>query len=421
MKKNTYASAVLSILILFCVISLSACGSSARTAPESAPEPEVEVQEEEIDPEMVQPWREIEEDLPLLAEKYKDYFLIGAAIDYRSYVDDHTLLLEKHFNAIVCENEMKWENLQPKEGEFNFNTADKMVEFAEANNMMIRGHTLVWHSMLPNWVFKGPDGKTASKELVLERLKNHITEVVTHFKGKIYAWDVVNESVLGYTAEGKDAGEDTGLAAEWGYRKSKWYQICGEDYIIEAFRAARAADPDVLLFYNDYWNYLDGKREFIISSIVKKLQAENLIDGIGLQAHLNISVAQEKMQNQTMWQTIENMEKEIQEYAALGLDVHLTELDVSIYTRDYTSSDKSRWYNEPELNEEISDILAARYAVFFEMLRRNADLISNVTFWGIADDSTWLSEFSSGRPDHPLLFDKHLKAKKAFFAVTDFE
>ncbi len=425
-ERNKKVSALFLLPAIIIAVSISACGSSAKPAPVPDQEPEQKPErvvleiEEGLDPEMVQPWRDIEEDLPSLAEKYQDYFFIGAAADYRSFVDEHTLLLKKHFNSIVCENEMKWVNTQPVEGEFHFDVPDKMVAFAEENNMKIRGHCLVWHDMLPNWVFRGLDGKTASKDLVLERLRNHITEVVTHYKGKVYAWDVVNEVVLGYKDDGTDSGEDAGLATDWNYRNSKWSQICGEDYIIEAFRAARAADPDALLFYNDFWNWLDGKREFIINSIVKKLQAENLIDGIGLQAHMNISVAEEKMQNQTMWQTPENLEREIQEYAALGLDVHITELDVSIYTRDYTSSDKSRWFNEPELNEDYQDRLAARYAEFIEMFRRNADVISNVTFWGISDDSTWLSEFSSGRPDHPLLFDKQLKAKKAFYAVMDF-
>jgi endo-1,4-beta-xylanase len=126
------------------------------------------------------------------------------------------------------------------------------------------------------------------------------------------------------------------------------------------------------------------------------------------------------MTNQSAYQTVGNLEKEIQEYAALGLDVHITELDISIYTRDYSSDDHSKWYNGNDLNEEYQDRLAARYKEFFDMFRRNADKIQNVTLWGISDDNTWLSEFDSGRPDHPLLFDKHLQPKKAFDAIMDF-
>jgi endo-1,4-beta-xylanase len=238
------------------------------------------------------------------------------------------------------------------------------------------------------------------------------------FQGDVYAWDVVNEAVIGYDANNQDVGEDLANLDHWGYRDSRWHQIAGEDHIFEAFRAARAADPGAKLFYNDFWNYLDGKREFILS-FVRRLKDEGLIDGVGLQCHLNIRPA-EGTTNQTVWQTVENLEKEIQEYAALGLDVHITELDLSIYTRDYPSSDQSRWFTGNELTEELQDQLAARYKAFFEMFRRNADKIQNVTFWGIADDNTWLSEFTSGRPDHPLLFDKQLRPKKAFDAIMDF-
>jgi endo-1,4-beta-xylanase len=242
---------------------------------------------------------------------------------------------------------------------------------------------------------------------------------MNHYKGRVYAWDVVNEGVIGYTTGGEDAGEDLAQVDHWGHRNSRWYQIAGEDYILTAFRAAREADPDAKLFYNDFWNYLDDKRAFIIT-IIEKLQAENLIDGVGLQCHLNISVAQEQMTNQTIHQTPEELEQEIQEYAALGLDVHITELYLSIYTTDYMSSDTSRWYNDYDLNDDYQTRQAARYEEFFDMFRENSDLIQNVTFWAIADDNTWLSEFPSGRPDHPALFDKHLQPKKTFYAVMDF-
>lgn len=354
-----------------------------------------------------------------LYKKYKNHFPIGAAIDGNSYKDGHATIWKEHFNATVCENEMKWTSLQPVEGNFQFGQANNMVNAARINGMLVRGHVLVWFDQTPDWVFKNSSGGQASKELLLQRIRAHIKRVMQEFKGRVYAWDVVNEAVVGYDASDQDVGEDLGKLSRWGYRNSKWYQIAGEDHIFEAFRAARAADPDAKLFYNDFWNYLDGKREFILS-FVRKLKEENLIDGVGLQCHLNISPAKEKLNNQSVYQTVENLEKEILEYAELGLDVHITELDISIYTRDYTSDDKSKWYNGTDLNEEYQNRLAARYREFFEMFRRNADKIQNVTFWGIADDNTWLSEFSSGRPDHPLLFDKKLRPKKAFDAIMDF-
>jgi endo-1,4-beta-xylanase len=348
-----------------------------------------------------------------LCKRYTNLFPIGAAIDANSYRDSHAAIWKEHFNSMVCENEMKWDALEPQAGNFQFGTANGMVNAAIQNGMLVRGHCLVWFNQTPDWVFQG------SKEQVLQRLRNHVTRVVQEFKGRVYAWDVVNEAVIGYDASGQDVGEELGNLDHWGYRDSKWYQITGEDHIFEAFRTAREVDPDVKLFYNDYWNYLDEKREFIIS-FVKRLQEENLIDGVGLQCHLNISAAQEQMTNQSAYQTVGNLEKEIQEYAALGLDVHITELDISIYTRDYSSDDHSKWYNGNDLNEEYQDRLAARYKEFFDMFRRNADKIQNVTLWGISDDNTWLSEFDSGRPDHPLLFDKHLQPKKAFDAIMDF-
>ncbi len=349
-----------------------------------------------------------------LYKKYAPYFPIGAAIDAGSYRDAHAGILKEHFNSVVCENEMKWTALEPSEGNFNFGQADQMVKFAEDNHMLVRGHVLVWFDQTPSWVFQG-----ASKATLLQRMRNHINAVMNHYKGRVYAWDVVNEAVTGNKANGEDAGEDLSQVAQWGYRNSQWYQIAGEDFIFEAFRAARAADPNAKLFYNDFWNYLDGKRAFILS-FVKRLKDEDLIDGIGLQCHLNISPAQEKISNQTVYQTVENLEKEIQEYAALGLEVHITEMDISIYTRDYTSDDRSRWYTGYLLDDDYQSRLAARYKEFFDMFRKNSDLITNVTLWGIADDNTWLSEFPSGRPDQPLLFDKNLQPKKAFYTVRDF-
>jgi endo-1,4-beta-xylanase len=349
-----------------------------------------------------------------LCKRYKNFFPIGAAVDANSYKDSHAAIWKEHFNSMVCENEMKWTALEPASGNFQFSQANAMVNAARSNGMLVRGHVLCWFDQTPDWVFQN-----ATKELLLSRLKNHISKVMTEFKGRIYAWDVVNEAVIGYNSNNEDVGEDLGSLTRWGYRNSKWYQIAGEDFIFEAFKAARAADPDAKLFYNDFWNYLDGKREFILS-FVKKLKEQKLIDGVGLQCHLNISPAQVKMTNQTVYQTVSNLEKEINEYAALGLDVHITELDISIYTRDYGSDDESKWFTSDTPNEEYQNKLAARYKEFFDMFRRNASKIKNVTFWGLADDNTWLSEFPSGRPDQPLLFDRHLKPKKAFDAIMNF-
>jgi len=200
------------------------------------------------------------------------YFEFGVAIEPSS-VDNITEanLIRRHFSSLTAENVMKWSSLQPTEGTFRFDNADKIVSFALVNGMTVRGHTLCWHQQVPNWIFL-EDGVTASKEKVLARLRNHITTVVTHFKGKVKAWDVVNEAI--------DDGSNN-------YKATKWYNICGEDYIFEAFRTARAADPDAKLLYNDYSATQPTKRDKIYS-LLQKLQNENLVDGVGMQGHWNI-------------------------------------------------------------------------------------------------------------------------------------
>jgi endo-1,4-beta-xylanase len=315
-----------------------------------------------------------------------DYFFMGVAIppsfiDYPKKVN----MIKRHFNSVTAENEMKWSNLQPTEGTFTFTNADKIVAFAESNGMKVRGHCLCWHNQVPSWIFK--DGlATASRELVLQRLRTHITTVMTHFKGKVYAWDVVNEAI------------DDGSAV---YRNSQWYTICGEDYIIEAFKAARAADPDAKLFYNDYTAIDPTKRDKIYSLLVK-LKEQNLVDGMGLQGHWNINYPANNLINDA-----------INKYKSLGLEVQITEMDVSVYT---SNSDPQSTYNDI-----LAQKLADAYGRYFEAFRSFKDVITGVTFWGLADDYTWLDNFPvAGRKNYPLLFDVNLDPKPAYFEVIDF-
>jgi endo-1,4-beta-xylanase len=315
-----------------------------------------------------------------------DYFNMGVAIP-PSFIDNQkkVALIRRHFNSITAENDMKWSNLQPTEGTFTFANADKIVAFAEANGMKVRGHCLCWHNQVPSWIFRDGTG-TASKELVLQRLRTHITIVMNHFKGEVYAWDVVNEAI------------DDGSSV---YRNSQWYTICGEDYIIEAFKAARAADPDAKLFYNDYTAIDPTKRDKICSLLVK-LKEQNLVDGMGLQGHWNISYPSNSLINDA-----------INKYRSLGLDVQITELDVSVYT---SNSDPQSAYND-----NIAQKLSDAYSKYFEVFRSFRDAITGVTFWGLADDYTWLDNFPvAGRKNYPLLFDVNLVPKAAYFKVIDF-
>lgn len=363
-------------LILF-LLSVAACNKSDETEPKENPE------------ENNRPTNLTEYNATIdgLKDYYAiDYFEIGAAIEPSALTNtDDVELLQRHFSSLTAENVMKWSSLQPSEGNFTYTNADKIVDFAQANGMKVRGHTLCWHNQVPNWVFED-NGSVASKELVLDRLRTHITNVMTHFKGKVYVWDVVNEAI--------DDGGNT-------YKSTKWYNICGEDYIIEAFKAARAADPDVKLFYNDYSATSPTKRDKIYSLLVK-LNNQNLVDGMGLQGHWNVGAP-----------SVSNIRDAFDKYKSLGIEIHITELDVSIYKSDADA--------ESENTLEIEDEQALAYNKFFAQFRSYKNDITSVTFWGISDNHTWLDNFPvSGRKNYPFLFGMNYNPKKAYFSVIDF-
>jgi endo-1,4-beta-xylanase len=344
-----------------------------------------------------------------LKEKFGDLFTIGAAIDPQS-VTTHSALLLEHFNSVTTENEMKFDSLQRTEGVFTYAPADQLVNFARQNGMNVRGHALVWHRQTPAWMFS-ENGAPASAERVLERMRNHITNVVTHFKGSVQAWDVVNEAMM-------DDGQLRTAEEEREDQRSPWYGATGDSYIAEAFRAAHDADPDAKLFYNDYYNYIPVKHQAIYEMLRGLLAQGVPVHGVGLQGHLNIRPSTIET-NQAYHQTPENMEAAIQLYASLGLEVHVTEMDLSVYIPGmmYTPD---LFYTPETFTADVAEEQAARYRAFFDMFRRQAEAITNVTFWGVADDNTWLSEFSSGRQDFPLLFDRSHQKKQAFDAIVDF-
>jgi endo-1,4-beta-xylanase len=315
-----------------------------------------------------------------------DYFYTGVAIP-PSFIDNQKKadLIKRHFNSVTADNDMKWSNLQATEGTFTFTNADKIVAFAEANGLKIRGHTLCWHNQVPSWIFKNGDA-TASKELVLQRLRTHITTVMTHFKGKVYAWDVVNEAI------------DDGSSV---YRTSQWYNICGEDYIIEAFKAARAADPDAKLFYNDY-TAIDPVKRDKIYTLLAKLKEQNLVDGMGLQGHWNVSYPSSSL-----------ISDAFNKYKSLGIELQITELDVSVYT---SNSDPQSAYTD-----NLAQKQSIAYGRYFTEFRSFKDAITGVTFWGLADDYSWLDNYPvAGRKNYPFLFDENYLPKQAYFTVINF-
>ncbi|MBT1695626.1 endo-1,4-beta-xylanase [Fulvivirgaceae bacterium PWU4] len=330
-----------------------------------------------------------------LKDYYAGYFPMGVAVSPQVLKGPEAELIRKHFNSLTAENAMKMGPIHPEEGRYNWAPADAIVNFAQENGMRMRGHTLCWHNQTPDWLFVDKDGKTVSKEVLLQRLKAHITEVVTRYKGKIYAWDVVNEVI-----------DDNDSKF---YRDSKWYSICGEDFIAKAFQYAHEADPDALLFYNDYNTESPGKRDRIHQMVTALIDKGVPIHGIGLQGH---------------WSIYEPSERElrfsIDKFAALGLKVQITELDVSVYPLEHSRREPRP--DEPnKFTPEMEQKQITQYGMIFRVLRNYKDSVTGVTFWNVSDKHSWLDSFPvRDRKNYPLLFDQNLQPKKAYWKVVKF-
>lgn len=333
-----------------------------------------------------------------LKEALKDKFYIGTALNLDQIQGKDTAsinIVKNQFNAIVAENCMKSMYMQPREGEFCFSDADKFVEFGEKNDMFITGHTLIWHSQAPKWFFTDEKGKDVSSEVLKERMKKHITTIVTRYKGRIKGWDVVNEAIM----------------EDGSYRKSKFYEILGEEFIPLAFRYAHEADPSAELYYNDYNEWYPGKRDAIVN-MVNSFQEQGIrIDGIGMQGHVGMDSPK-----------LEEYQAAIDAYAAAGVKVMITEFDMSALP--------SPWGNA---GANISDTIAYQQKMnpytdslpglvektwtnsmldYFSLFVDNSDKISRVTLWGVTDGDSWKNDFPvKGRTDYPLLFDRNYTAK----------
>lgn len=325
-----------------------------------------------------------------LKDAYIDHFPIGVAVS-STLINDYGELISKHFNSLTAENEMKPAPLRPGRYSYYFERADALVDFAIANNMKVRGHTLIWHSQTPAWTFTGQNGERATKEELLMNMEDHIKTVVGRYKGKVYAWDVVNEAVSdGY-------GEYL--------RNTAYLEIIGEEYLEMAFIWAHEADPDALLFYNDYGMENPYKRERVLRLLKSLLEKDVPIHGVGIQGHYNIFSP-----------SVKDIEDTIDSFAALGLQVHITELDISIYA--YHESD-TRFASFPEDREKLQ---IHRYTEIFNMLRRRKEHVTSVTFWGLSDDLSWLNNFPvRGRKNWPLLFDQYKIPKESYNSIVDFD
>ncbi|MDP9079906.1 MAG: endo-1,4-beta-xylanase [Bacteroidota bacterium] len=355
-----------------------------------------------------------------LKDYYKDYFPIGVAVSIASLHGPDSALIVKEFNSVTPENDMKMGPIHPSENIYNWKNADAIVDFAVSHHIKIRGHNLCWHNQEAAWMFKGPNDEQVTKELLLQRLKDHIFAIAGRYKGKIYAWDVVNEAV--------DDSDDTTQV----YRKSNWYKICnGPDFIDSAFKYAHEADPDAKLYYNDYNSEHPVKREKIFKLLQKLIAGHAPIDGVGMQAHWKLNDP-----------SPDELRKALDEVTSLGLKVQFTELDITIRLPQRSpapgitlSATATPPTPDPGYTPELEAKQIAQYKMAFDIFRQYKKFIKGVTFWNVSDRSSWLDGRGGGlmggaaagantprvvRKAYPLLFDENRQRKKAYRAVVNF-
>lgn len=332
-----------------------------------------------------------------LKDALGDKFLIGTALNTRQSSGQDTnavKVVKKHFNAIVAENCMKSEVLQPEEGRYDFRQADEFVKFGEDNGMTVTGHCLIWHSQCPRWFLVDKDGKNVSAEVLKQRMKEHITTVVSRYKGRILGWDVVNEAIM----------------EDGSYRKSKFYEILGEEFIPLAFQYAHEADPDAEFYYNDYNMHEPGKRATVVK-LVNDLKKRGLrIDAVGMQGHVGMD-----------YPDLSEFEASMEAYAATGAKVMITEFDMSALptisrsanVADRVDFEKKTLNPYPNgLPDSVSVEWNARMETFMNLFIKHADYVTRVTAWGVSDRDSWKNNFPMrGRTDYPLFFDREYRPK----------
>ena len=331
-----------------------------------------------------------------LKSYYTSYFPIGVAVSARNLSGQSAEFILKNFNSLTPENAMKMGPIHPEENRYFWTDADSIVNFAQHHNLKVRGHNLCWHEQAPNWMFKNADGSQVTKEVLLKRLKDHIYTVVKRYKGKIYVWDVVNEAI--------DDDSTKYL------RNSEWYKICGEDFIIKAFEYAHEADPNAKLFYNDYNTERPEKTERVYRLVKSLVDKKVPIHGVGLQGHWSIFEPSEQELKYT-----------IDKFSSLGLEVHITELDMSVYKWEKERRQK-RADESDEYTAELQQKQSEQYQKVFKIFRENKDKLTSVTFWNITDKYTWLDNYPvPGRKNYPLLFDANYQPKQAYWSVVNFK
>lgn len=333
----------------------------------------------------------IQTDIPSLKTVLAPYFPIGAALEPENLAGSQADLLLKHFSQFTAGNSMKWDAIEPADGVFNFTRADALANFARAHGLRMRGHTLLWHSQVPAWLFKDADGNAmqagnpAHRALLLQRLERHIHTVVTRYADIVDSWDVVNEVI--------DPSGPGGL------RNSPWLQIIGPEFIDWAFEYASEVANGAALYINDYSTTDTAKRAALQNVVQGLLNRGVPVDGVGHQMHINVD-----------YPPIGDIRQTLQLFAGMGLMNEITEMDVSVYT------------NSTDTSPVTPDLLirqAYRYRDVFNVFRELSPVINSVTLWGLGDDSSWLKTFPITRDDKPLLFDEQLQAKPAYWGVVD--
>lgn len=356
-----------------------------------------------------------------LKQAYAGKFWIGCADDLRANSEVYQASIKKHYDIVTPENCMKPERIHPTEDKYTFETADAMVDWCQKNGLKVWGHTLAWHGQTPPWFFQDKNATTgtpnpvtqpatdtgtrrrnppgfiagplASKEVVLERLKQHIMTVAGRYKGRITGWDVFNESI----ADGGDGTTEN-------LRTYSWYKAVGPEVITLAFKWAHEADPNAQLYYNDYnieQGAVENKGKHASSMLLlKRLIKEGApITGVGIQGHWHLNT------------NLADVEKAIENYASLGLKVSITELDVTATGNNSGAFNVNQ--GDRKIPAENFEKQAEVYKKLFEIFNRHADVIDRVTFWGLSDTRSWR------RNQEPLLFDGELNAKPAFNAVIE--
>lgn len=342
---------------------------------------------------------------PALRTVFEGDFLVGAAVNAAQFTGRDSAgaaLVRAHFNTITPENVLKWEHVHPSPGVYAFERPDRYVEFGEQNGMFIVGHTLVWHSQTPRWVFQDADGKPVSRDTLLNRMHDHIRTVVGRYRGRIRGWDVVNEAL-----------EEDGTL-----RRSPWLEIIGEDFIVKAFQYAHEADPSAELYYNDYSLENPAKRDGAVR-LIRSLQAAGIpIKAIGTQEHQKLD-----------WPSPALVDSMLTAFAATGVQVNVSELDIDVLPRAVRGTGaevSTSAAGNPRLNpyptalpDSVQQELARRYADLFRIYRKHGAHIDRVTFWGVDDGDSWLNNWPvRRRTNYPLLFDRAGQPKPAFDAVV---